>query len=257
MRVRMYGVLTLAALAGLALSAAAQVDENRAKTTTTGNLAHAAPQPYTAEFRITRVQTLADGSTITHKSTETVARDSQGRWMSATTTIPISEDQAPHTNVNVSDPVAHTHSSWAVPGQRAMVVNLPGRGASPSSCAAVTLPRALQPAESERIESTTEDLGTRTYQGVEAKGRRTTRTIPAGEIGNSDQLIRTFEVWHSTTPGLEGIVVRQVSEDPLTGNMTRELVKLTPGEPDSALFQPPQDYEVVTQEVHDEVRCPQ
>jgi len=38
--------------------------------------------------------------------------------------------------------------------------------------------------------------------------------------------------------------------------MTRELVKFTQGEPDAALFQPPSDYEVVTQETHEEFRCP-
>jgi hypothetical protein len=41
------------------------------------------------------------------------------------------------------------------------------------------------------------------------------------------------------------------------GKTTRELVSFTEGEPDAALFQAPADYEVVTQETHDEVRCPQ
>ena len=41
-----------------------------------------------------------------------------------------------------------------------------------------------------------------------------------------------------------------------SGRMTRELVKFNQGEPDAALFQPPADYEVVTQETHEEFRCP-
>jgi hypothetical protein len=64
-------------------------------------------------------------------------------------------------------------------------------------------------------------------------------------------------VWFSTTPGLSGINVRQVNEDPQMGKTTRELVSFSQGEPDASLFQLPADYEVVTQETHDEVRCPQ
>jgi hypothetical protein len=81
-------------------------------------------------------------------------------------------------------------------------------------------------------------------------------TIPARTIGNSDDLVRTDEVWFSTTPGLSGFNVRQVYDDPQSGRMTRELVKFTQGEPDAALFQAPADFEVVTQETHEEFRCP-
>jgi hypothetical protein len=95
-----------------------------------------------------------------------------------------------------------------------------------------------------------------TFEGIEAHGRRTTRIIPPGAIGNSGQLVRTDEAWFSTTPGLAGINVHEASDDPDTGKMTRELVRFTPGEPDLAAFQPPEGYETVTQDVHNEVRCP-
>ena len=88
------------------------------------------------------------------------------------------------------------------------------------------------------------------------QGRRVTHTYPAGSIGNSEELVRTDETWFSTTPGLNGILVRQVNDDAQMGKITREMVKFTPGDPDPASFQPPADYEVVTQETHDEVRCP-
>jgi len=39
--------------------------------------------------------------------------------------------------------------------------------------------------------------------------------------------------------------------------MTRELVRFTQGEPDAALFQQPDGYEVVVKETRDEVHCPQ
>jgi hypothetical protein len=101
-----------------------------------------------------------------------------------------------------------------------------------------------------------EDLGKQTFQGVEAHGQRNVWTIPARTIGNSDDLVRTDEVWFSTTPGYTSLNVRQVYDDPQTGRTTRELVKFIQGEPDAALFQPPADYEFVTQETHEEFRCP-
>jgi hypothetical protein len=110
---------------------------------------------------------------------------------------------------------------------------------------------------SQRQKPVTEELGIQTFQGVEAQGHRSTWTIPAGEIGNSEPLMRVDEVWFSTTLGLSGINMHQVNDDQQYGKTTREMVKFTQGEPDASLFQPPQDYEVVTQETHDEVRCPQ
>jgi hypothetical protein len=47
-----------------------------------------------------------------------------------------------------------------------------------------------------------------------------------------------------------------VTDDPRTGKRTRELVELSQSEPDPATFQPPEGYEVVTQELH-EVPCQQ
>jgi hypothetical protein len=250
------GILTLAAVGGLALSAAGQVEGNRARTVTMGNAAHPARLPYTAEYKITRVQMLADGSTITHESTELFARDSQGRSVIVSSSISASEDQTVHTSVNINDPVARTHTFWFVPGQRVTVSKLPDIGSVRSSCAASAPAVAPQPAEAQRATPTAEDLGRQTFQGVEARGKRTTTTFPAGAIGNSDPLVRTDETWFSTTPGLTEINVREVNDDPRTGKMTRELVKFTQGEPDLAAFPPPQGYETVTQEVHNEVWCP-
>jgi hypothetical protein len=254
MRRRIGGVLMLAMTAGLGLSAAGQVTVVRQRPV--GAPARVAQQPYSAEFKITRVQTLADGSTLTHETTEVVARDAQGRWMSSSTATPLSEDQTPRTNVNVNDPVARTHSFWLVPGQKATVTNMPEPGTSHTSCAAPVVGAVSQTPGGQRIKPTFEELGTQTIQGVEARGRRVTHTYPAGSIGNSEELVRSDETWFSIAPGLNGILVRQINDDAQMGKTTREMVKFTPGDPDPASFQPPADYEVVTQETRDEVRCP-
>jgi hypothetical protein len=97
-----------------------------------------------------------------------------------------------------------------------------------------------------------EDLGTTTIQGVEAHGWRYTRTTPVGEVGNDQPLVNTQEVW--TSPEL-GQVVRSVRSDPRAGTTTKELVSLDLGEPDPALFQPPEGYEMHSSEMH-AVTCP-
>jgi hypothetical protein len=213
--------------------------------------------PYTAEFKTTRVQTLADGSTITHDSTEVMVRDAQGRTANIRIADAAIDSQAPRTIVSTYDPASHTHTSWVVGGQTLNVNTDPASASARTSCAANTTAAFTQTQPSaDRPKPVFEELGTQTFLGVEARGRRTSTTYPAGSVGNSDQLLRTDETWFSTTPGLAGINVRQINDDPQTGRTIRELVKFTPGDPDPSLFQPPDGYTTITHEIHEEVRCP-
>jgi len=222
-----------------------------------GNSAPAARLPYTAEFKITRVQTLVNGSTITHESTQVIALDSQGRRMTATTDVPLLGNQTPITRVSVMDPVARTNSSWTVPGQKATVIQMPAPGVSRTGCLTnmqVRLPdNRTQP---ERPKPVIEDLGTQTINGVEAHGRRFTTTTPAGAIGNDAPLVRTTETWTAIAPAsLRGLFVREVSDDPQSGKYTRELTNFTQAEPDASVFQPPEGYEIVNKPAPSSV-CP-
>ena len=256
MRGPICGLLTLAAAAGLGLQAAGQVEASRARTVPLSSAAQPQRLAYTAEFKTTRVQTLADGSTITHESTEVLARDSQGRIYNLSSSISQNEEQTVHTSVNINDPAAKTNTYWSVPGQRVTVVNEVDAGAVSASCGGSNLAPVAHATEEQRVKPTREDLGKQTFQGIEARGYRTTTTFPAGAIGNSAPLVRTHEVWLSSTPGLSDINVHQVNEDPQAGKTIRELVKFTLGEPDLALFQPPEGYATLNQETHAEVRCP-
>jgi hypothetical protein len=247
--------LALVAVAGWSLPVSGQ-DTKPVRQVGTARPSQLVQLPYTAEFKTTRVRTLADGSTITHETTEVLARDSQGRSFQLSSSSPTGDEQTLHTSVNINDPVAHTHTFWFSPDQRVTVTTTPEFGSARASCSANLPAPVPASAGSRQAKSTTEDLGLQTFEGIEAHGRRTTRTIPPGAIGNSGQLVRTDEVWFSTTPGLAGINVNEASDDPDTGKMTRELVRFTPGEPDLAAFQPPEGYETVTQDVHNEVRCP-
>ena len=282
-------------------------------------------QPYMAEFKITHVQTLADGTTITRETKEVTAVDSEGRRLS-TVSMPMpsvaGNEEILHTSVH--DPVENTETTWDTRTKTARVTRLPpedqrhgcwandagsyrmnfgpfrppglppsvpgatpgvgiGAGAggsaggymvgsstivasigSVTSGGSATMP-ATAPGATPNVppaaiprpainRPVTEDLGTDVIQGVEVRGRRTTRTIPVGQIGNDRPLVTTNEFW--TAPSLGGLTLRSVNESPQSGKETREAVSLTIGDPDLSVFQPPEGYQVTVDELH-QVPCPQ
>jgi hypothetical protein len=96
-------------------------------------------------------------------------------------------------------------------------------------------------ASADRAESTKEDLGQQTIDGVTANGTRTTTVIPAGAIGNEQAITVISEQWFS--PDLEMLVLTRHS-DPRVGETTYRLTNITRSEPDRTLFQAPADYRV-------------
>ena len=78
-----------------------------------------------------------------------------------------------------------------------------------------------------------EDLGTRTVQGVSARGSRNTVTLQGGPVSD--------ESWFSPDVGVE---VKAVHRDPQTGQTTRTLGNIKRGEPSATLFQVPTDYKL-------------
>ncbi len=262
----LFRALTVLSFSCLALPLAAQGGPNRTGsmgsgmgTGSSGNAVRAPRLPYTAEYKVTNIRTLANGTTITRESTEVRALDSQGRLMAATTTTLPAGEHAQPTFVTVVDPAAHNNTSWNSPGKQATIMQIGVPGSGISSCVGVTLPSDGSLAGQvhphiQREKPSIEDLGTETIQGVEAHGRRTTMITPAGTIGNSEPLTTTTERWMATAPGLSDLLVRMVTDSPESGKQTRELVSLTQSEPDPSVFEPPEGYEVVTQEMHPCVR---
>jgi hypothetical protein len=206
---------------------------------------------FTAELKITTVKTLANGSTITREQTEVEAVDSHGRrYMSTITTQPESEER---TITTVTDLAAGTRTTWVTPGQQATVTSS-RVSAMATNCAERGVSAAPQTAQHRSM--TTDDLGMETIEGVQAHGRRTTITTPAGLIGNSQPLVSTRESWVATAIKPFSPVLREINDDPESGKMTREATKVTLGEPDESLFQPPQGYEVVTRDTTQLSPCP-
>lgn len=254
-----------------------------------GTPVRSGPEPYVAEFTITTVKTLANGTTLTQEFTEVQAWDAHGRTMTAITNVPASSDETPTTKVRVSDPVTRISSTWDSNGKVDTVIMRPvfepGRApcslTTPESVPTGSTPN-VQPsgkasqvvsaptgvtarvsAVSESVQSsvhvnantTIEQLGTQTILGIETHGSRITQTTPAGTIGNSEPQVSSRESWQTNVHGI-GLTVREVDVDSQNGKRITELVKFSLGEPDPASFEPPAGYEISTQEMH-QVSCQQ
>ena len=78
-------------------------------------------------------------------------------------------------------------------------------------------------------------------EGLNVEGRRTTTTIPAGQIGNEQPITVTSEQWQS--PELSVLVFTRHS-DPRTGESIYRLQNIVRAEPDRSLFMVPSDFEI-------------
>jgi hypothetical protein len=87
-----------------------------------------------------------------------------------------------------------------------------------------------------------ESLGTRQIEGVKATGRKTTSTIPVGQIGNDRPIEITDERWES--PDLKLLVYSRFS-DPRTGVVEFKLTNINRAEPPQDLFAVPADYTIL------------
>jgi hypothetical protein len=93
----------------------------------------------------------------------------------------------------------------------------------------------------EPSDAKSESLGTQEVNGVLAQGKKTTRTIAAGKIGNQLPITIITETWYS--PDLHMIVMSKRT-DPRFGDTTFQIENIQRGEPSADLFQLPADYTV-------------
>jgi hypothetical protein len=224
-------------------------------------------------------QALADGSHIIQTTTATVARDSDGRTMRVQKLSMMGpwKDSSPgnsQTLTTIFDPVAQEHIDYTSDRKIAHVFLMPSvppgavvraeggfdvaapisagvaekglmvSGAGPVG--AVMQGFALQagpvsPQLSEGVKPKTESLGTKTIEGVQVTGTRSTSTIPAGTIGNDRDLNVIRETWYS--PELK-LVIQSTQSDPRFGETTYTLKNIQQGSPDVTLFQVPANYTI-------------
>jgi hypothetical protein len=198
--------------------------------------------PYSALRTTTHVQTLANGSTITHTTQVKEARDSNGRTYMETLPSTTPGEGPSRSFVHVFDPVNRVSISWSAESKQATVTHLP----DPAQFADARGPRTGEAAAAGRFRgnvpaATTESLGSKTINGLVVEGTRTTRVIPAGAHGNSEELTITHDSWVSSDLKLE---VERVDTDPRSGTTTVEVTGVSREEPSAALFQAPAGFAV-------------
>lgn len=215
--------------------------------------------PYSGTVANESVQTLTDGNHIVQSTTGNIARDSQGRTRQDTP-VPaignISAANGPHF-VIIMDPVAQVSYTLDVTNKTAqkmpMPAGVPGGGQVfyQRFDGPVTTGNALPPppaigmmkplGREDDAQVSSEELGTQTMEGLLVTGVRTTRTIPAGEIGNEKPLSVVTEVW--TSPDLKTIIYSKRT-DPRMGEQTFKLTNIQRTEPDASLFTVPADFKL-------------
>lgn len=207
--------------------------------------------PFSATAATETSQTLQDGTVIHRTTSSTLYRDSLGRSRSEVTLSgfgPLQASGTTHTMITIADPVAGAHymldAKHKVAHQMKMRTHGAGNGSAPTPEAA----QAFQQRMEERLQKEEasgavkkEALGTQIVAGVSAEGTRITRTIAAGQIGNSKAIQIVFERWYSSD--LQ-VVVKSTRTDPRFGTTTYTLANVQRTEPAASLFTVPVDYTV-------------
>ena len=210
--------------------------------------------PYSGDAVTTVTQTLGDGTRIEQNTTAKFYRDSAGRVRREQTIIGLSALSTPfraqqgagdaQTMITIDpdpdDGLAFqldvtSRTARRVPRAAALLgVNFNTftmNWAAPVVVSTVPDDRTVE-----------QSLGTRTMEGVKVTGRKTTQTIPTGQIGNDRPIEVTDERWES--PELQVIVYSRHS-DPRTGVVEYRLNNINRLEPPLDLFTVPSDYTIV------------
>ena len=212
--------------------------------------------PYSAIAVMEHTQTLTDGNQIIRKSASAYHRDGEGRirteqkldylgnWTAtgnAPQVIMIADPVAQRSYaldpVNRTGRVAPYVAAPETPGVKTAAAKSPAKAAPPRLPAEAQQPTL--PKESLDARTKQESLGKQVIEGVEVEGTRTTRTIPAGEIGNTRPIQIVDESWYSPELHLRIMIVHR---DPRSGESTFRLTNINRSEPARNLFEVPPDY---------------
>lgn len=180
-----------------------------------------------------------------------VARSSQGSsYFGMEHMLPNSEGPLPM-HITISDPAAHTVTSLDPQNKTAFVSRVPASASSAASSVLLTPAAATssgKPAPASTTTSSavstanskTEELGTKTIDGLEVVGTRSTRTT---QVGGSEgkAFVSTTDTW--TSPDLKMVVLTETTTSNGDHHITK-LTNITRTEPSPSLFQVPAGYTV-------------
>jgi hypothetical protein len=196
--------------------------------------------PFSAVESTTAQHTLANGNQITRHDQSTVYRDSQGR-LRIEQTVTLSSGSTAKMFITLVDPVAgfsyrldpSTMTAVQNPLRQTPNASVPGGGQGRAAPGATTRKPQLQRT----------DLGTQVVNGLVVTGTRTTETIPAGAIGNQQEIQIIRDVWVSADLRIQVLLQ---SNDPRGGTIETQLVNIIQGNQDPTLFQVPAGYTITT-----------
>jgi len=217
--------------------------------------------PYTAQAVTETTQTLSDGNRISQTTQGLVARDSAGRTRREQTMPPLPGAQGDAMKlVFINDPVAQVNyvlhpdrtadkmplmkGSMTLPaGGFTMVTRSGVTDADAGAVTAAVTTNVVGRTKIVSIDSkaTLESLGQQTIEGVQAEGTRSTSVIPAGAIGNEQDIKIVNETWYSNDLQT---TISSTRTDPRMGTTTYRLTNIQRAEPSPDLFQVPSDYTV-------------
>ena len=232
--------------------------------------------PFSAEGVSESLQVLADGNRITRTTTTKMYRDGEGRFRREgagggnTAVTPSSYGSFTmfynSDNISIFDPVAGVRYLLNPTTKTARSFSSKGTltegGVYVTS--QMTVPMLKKELEAKLAtplppqpvmvlpgftgtwgdEGKTEQLGTKSFEGVEAEGTRTVKTIAAGAIGNERPIEIVSERWFSKELDM---LVYSRHFDPRFGEQTYRLTNINRSEPDRSLFTVPSDYKVTTE----------
>jgi hypothetical protein len=190
--------------------------------------------PLSAVVKLESTQLLPDGTSTTRKTSNVIARDSQGRiYNERRQLLPASfNGTTPVLGGHIFDPQTRL-STFLDPrthlARQTIVAERPPT--APPPAALLNTPNFKQ-----------EDLGVDTIENVAVHGMRQTRTLPAASTGAGKDIIVTDEYWYSDELHLNMLTKHS---DPRTGVQIVTIAQVNRSEPDAALFQVPIGYKIV------------
>jgi hypothetical protein len=215
-----------------------------------------ADAPFSADATTTVTQVLGDGTRIEQTTSARFFRDRAGRVRREQTIIGLGavngagSAQTITIDPDPSDGMAYTldpvtRTAMRVPRvvfssfNGAIRINSANGAFMLNGAPAVAVAGRGTPARGPDVTTTFEMLGTRQFDGVSAVGRKTTTTIPTGQIGNDRPIETTDERWESAELR---ILVYSRTSDPRTGVVEYRLTNINRSEPPPDLFEIPPGY---------------
>jgi TonB family protein len=189
--------------------------------------------PFSAKVLFARQRRQPDGTLTTGYSYAIVARDGRGRLYNESRTGSLGDASSAKLNyVVIYDPSTQLRTLIypATHTARSATVPFATQGL-----------KEVQIVTGSRSTASVEELGTKTVDGLELTGLRHTRAFEADPARNIPAYAVVTEAWYSAE--LQVVVLTKRS-DPRFGEQTLQLTEIKRGEPDAALFEVPQDYQV-------------